>query len=279
MLRRFCCLLLITLFIYGSALAQNKVRMGCVTFAKETTKIAFSQLRDYLAKDLQMNVELTCHTTYAGIIRDLIDDKVDVAMLSPLVLLRTQSARRLRPLAYGIFRSSGYFSYKSVILVRQSSPFTSLRELAGKRLAFVDPNSTSGYHIPKRALQRVGVKLGDLKKVEFYGNHIDAIKALLAGQVDAAATFEDLVERNDVLAKDTRKIRRLWTSNFVIPADCFATTSKVSLPLRKKLRSALLAYFAAQRNGEVPLNKLYEGFVPGDPTLYDELKVFLGPGL
>ena len=279
MLRKLSCLLLMTLVICGFALAQNKVRMGCVTFAKETTKIAFTQLRDYLAKDLQMDVELTCHTTYAGIIRDLIDDKVDVAMLSPLVLLRTQSARRLRPVAYGIFRSSGYFSYKSVILVRQDSPFTSLRELAGKRVAFVDPNSTSGYHIPKRALQRVGIKLGDLKKVEFFGNHVDAIKALLQGRVDAAATFEDLVERNDALVKDKRKIRRLWTSNFVIPADCFATTSRVSLPLRKKLRSALLAYYAAQRNREVPLNKLYEGFVPGDPTLYDELKVFLGPGL
>ena len=279
MFRRSFCITLLVLTVLGPVRAQDRVRMGCVTFAKETTKIAFTQLKDYLAQDLAMEVELTCHTTYAGIIRDLIDDKVDVAMLSPLVLLRTQSARRMRPVAYGIFRSSGFFSYKSVILVAQNSPFTSLSDLADKRMAFVDPNSTSGYHIPKRALQRAGVKLGHLKKVEFYGNHVDAIKALLEDKVDAAATFEDLVERNEILRKDRKKLRRLWTSNFVIPADCFATTTRVSLRLRKRLRSALLAYFAAQRERHVPQNELYEGFVPGDPTLYDELKVFLGPGL
>lgn len=277
---RYLCSLFLTLLLgLSTSLAADKLRMGCVTFAKEQTRQAFSQMRDYLARDLAMEVTLSCHTSYAGIIRDLVDDKLDAAMLSPLVLLKTQSARRMRPVAYGIFRSSGYFSYKSVILVAQNAPFVSLADLKGKRVAFVDPNSTSGYHIPRRALQRAGVKLGDLKKVEFLGNHVDAVKALMEGRTDAAATFEDLVERNATLTKHRKKVRRLWTSNFVIPADCFATTTQVPLRVRKKLRSSLLAYFAAQRDGSAEKNSLYEGFVPGDPTLYDELKKFLGPGM
>jgi len=257
---------------------EAAVRFGCVTFAKDRTLQAFTLLAQYLTADLGRPVELVPFQGYGEIIRALLDDRLDMAMLSPLVMLKTQTARRLRPVAYGIFRSSGLFSYKSVILVRQDDPAASLSDLKGKRVAFVDPNSVSGYHIPRRALERAGVRLSDLGRYSFAGNHVDALAALVDGRADGAATFEDLTETADTTAAARRDVRRLWTSDFVIPADCFATTPRVPAALRRQLRDALLSYFGAQREGRYAQNPLYEGFVPGDPSLYDELKRFLGTG-
>jgi phosphonate transport system substrate-binding protein len=72
-------------------------------------------------------------------------------------------------------------------MVRSSSPYRTLADLKGKKIAFVDFNSTSGYIFPRRAMRNQGIDPDN-----FFGDAImaggatQAAMALVNGRVDAA---------------------------------------------------------------------------------------------
>lgn len=83
--------------------------------------------------------------------------------------------------------------YYSAIIVKEDSSIKTLRDLDGKKIAFVDPNSTSGYLYPMSMLYKAFE--GEEKCThEFLGKHSAAVKALAEGKFDAAAVWADSPE-------------------------------------------------------------------------------------
>jgi len=86
----------------------------------------------------------------------------------------------------------GTISYISVLVVRADSGITTMEQLRGKSLAWADPNSTSGYLIPRFALRQggIGVEPGQyFSRTGFAGGHEQAVVAVLQRQYDAAVTW------------------------------------------------------------------------------------------
>src|SRR5205814_8459404 len=86
-------------------------------------------------------------------------------------------------------------SYSSQILVRADSGINDLNGLKGKKFAFVDPLSASGYVYPTLAIKN---KTGQEPKtffgtdnITFAGGHPQAATFLYQKKVDGAATFID----------------------------------------------------------------------------------------
>ena len=50
--------------------------------------------------------------------------------------------------------------YYAVVVTRADSGLTSLEDLEGRSLAYADPNSTSGYLVPRAELTRSGINDG-----------------------------------------------------------------------------------------------------------------------
>ncbi len=75
--------------------------------------------------------------------------------------------------------------HRGVLLVRDDATITSVAGLAGARVAYVDPASTTGHLLAARAFTEAGVRVD----ATFTGGHAQAIDALLAGRVTAAATY------------------------------------------------------------------------------------------
>lgn len=57
---------------------------------------------------------------------------------------------------------SGVPEYRSVIVARKDSGVTDLASLVGRKFAFEDPGSTSGYLMPRDALEQAGLPLAQL---------------------------------------------------------------------------------------------------------------------
>jgi phosphonate transport system substrate-binding protein len=160
-------------------------------------------------------------------------------------------------------------------MVPSHSPIKSLTDLSGRRMAFVDIMSASGYVVPKEALVRAGVTGSKNVQAQFYDNHVDAVQAVLSGKADAVATYDLIFNDSKNLAQRRHKLKVLWTGEFVIPSDAFVATDAVSAADQQRIRVALLSYFADQERGLYPKNGVYEGFVSADPNLYNDLKRFL----
>lgn len=84
-----------------------------------------------------------------------------------------------------VLREGGAEGYTGVVLVRAEGPVRAVGDLAGKRIAYVDPFSTSGFVFPAKMLADASVA----PVPEFAGGHEEALARLRAGGVEAAATY------------------------------------------------------------------------------------------
>lgn len=84
--------------------------------------------------------------------------------------------------------------YVGEIVVTSDSKLKTVGDLTGKRIAYTDEFSTSGFLLPAALVASQGVK----PKAVFAGSHEAAVAALRAGDVDAAATY------GGVAAKDAK---------------------------------------------------------------------------
>lgn len=80
----------------------------------------------------------------------------------------------------------GKSTYQAQILARQDSKIQNLDDLTGKRIAFVDPASLSGYLLPMKLIKDAGIKIGE---TVFAMKHDNVVAMIYQGQVDAGATF------------------------------------------------------------------------------------------
>jgi len=79
------------------------------------------------------------------------------AVLESLFNLLRMPAGQLEP--WIVAERKGERQVSSVIFVAADSPIADLRDLAGKRIAFESPRSTSAYAIPRAMLERAGLGL------------------------------------------------------------------------------------------------------------------------
>lgn len=94
-----------------------------------------------------------------------------------------------------------YGTYNSVFLARRTDKITRLGELAGKRFAFNEPLSQSGWAAPKVHLDKRGVALGPLLQT---GAHRLSAEAVAGGHADFTALDAHtwhLLKRHSTLGK------------------------------------------------------------------------------
>lgn len=73
----------------------------------------------------------------------------------------------------------GVREYRTLFFVRKDSPIKTISDLKGKTIVFEDPESTSGYFMPKAELKRMGMTplpLDERKEIK------DAVRYLFAGE-------------------------------------------------------------------------------------------------
>lgn len=80
----------------------------------------------------------------------------------------------------------GASTYQSQFIAKADGPIKTISDLAGKKVAFVDPASTSGFLLPKKTLNDKGIKPAQ----EVFAMKHDAVVSMIyQGQVDGGATF------------------------------------------------------------------------------------------
>lgn len=187
----------------------EKLREQGVALAKE------------LQEKLQIPVNIYLSKNYMGLVEAMRTKKVDFAFFSSATFVYAEQQAHAKVLLKTVWHEPYYYS---TIITSAKSGLRKLQDLKGKRLAFVDEKSSSGYLYPLVALQKLGLKSSDFKEVVFSGNHQASIQYLESGKVDAAAVFSD--DESGKLgawvqfAKDPKKIRIIWTSE-PIPNDPF----------------------------------------------------------
>ena len=158
----------------------------------------YQPLMDYLTKELGVKVTLRIAQDYAAVIEGQRAGQIHIGFYGPASYARaTMVGAEIEPVAIEV-NADGTKGYYSVFYVKKDSPYRTVEDLKGKNLGLVDPNSTSGFNVPRYSLDKMGINPEEFfGKVVNTGSHENAIIALQQGTVDVAANWwNDEAESN-----------------------------------------------------------------------------------
>lgn len=134
-------------------------------------------------------LELVLAPDYAECVNMLGRGELEVAWLGLGSYLRHRHRVPMRLLVRPLWQ--GQEGYAGIIFTVEGSGLRTLAQLRGRRLAFVDPESASGYLYPARLLAEAGLDLRrDFAGIDFLGSHDAVLMSVLLGESDAGAVFE-----------------------------------------------------------------------------------------
>jgi phosphonate transport system substrate-binding protein len=169
------------------------IRYGIMGGENEADRLGrFEGYRALIERTFGVPTRLFPASDYAGVMQGLSAKQLDLAALGPSgyagAWMDTDGG--IEPLTI-TQQGDGSISYVSVLVVRADSGITSLEQMRGRSLAWADPNSASGYLIPRFQLRRlgIGVESGQyFGRTGFAGGHEQGVVAVLQRQYDGAVT-------------------------------------------------------------------------------------------
>jgi phosphate/phosphite/phosphonate ABC transporter binding protein len=257
----------------ASPYANQVLKLGRIPFTNPTAMVQkHNKFLEYLTKKLGVKqVRLQTASDYNGIMNLLVKGDIDIAWLASNISVEARNNPDIQLLVKPIRFGTDY--YRGIIIARQDSGIRSLSDLKGKKFAWVEKESASGYTFPKALLLEGGVDPEkDFAEASFLGKHDAVVLNVLLGKYDAGACYDDA--RNTL--HDKAKIDELTI---------LATTEKISnepivcrknLPadLIEKIKQAFLELNNKTPEGREIIDDLtdVQGFVPANQKDYDYIE-------
>jgi phosphonate transport system substrate-binding protein len=133
-------------------------------------------------------------------------------------------------------------SYRVVTLVRADSPFQSVADLKGKRVAHTSATSNSGNLAPRAFFPGLGLTPDADYRVVYSGGHDRSVMGVNAGDYDAAPVASDVFNRMVARGQVRREnFRIIWQSD-PFPTSSFALSHDLRPELAERIRKCFFDY-------------------------------------
>ncbi len=206
-------------------------RVGLLGGENEADRLRNNEcFRDAMEERLGVPVEMFPAPDYAGVIQGLVAGQLDYASLgaSGYAAIHLQDPEAVEPIFVSA-EADGSLGYIAAMYVRSDSDIHALEDMEGYSLAYADPNSTSGYLIPRAELRAADIDDAEFfSRTGFGGGHEQAVIAVLEGQYDAGVTWVsgqgdpadgytrgNLRRMIDNGLLDMADLRVIWESNLI----------------------------------------------------------------
>lgn len=256
----------------------NALKVGIIPFEDaDTLKSAFAPFAKFLGqKSGFKDGEVFVTPEYSGILQALRADQIDCAYLNPLSYVLAleefkSSPEHLIPLAMPYFH--GKLTYRGDVFARADSGINTIKDFKGKKFAFGDVTSTSGYLYPAGMMKAAGLDPDkDVQKVNITGPA--GVLAVFNKNVDGGAIFEGGI---DLALKDPaqKKQIKVIAKTEPIPNGMFVARGNLDPQVLTKLQQALQD-INTDPAGKAALKAVPSGgwdkIVPADDKIFDPVR-------
>jgi len=252
----------------------------------DTLEAKTKPLEKLLGDRLGIPVHVTVSPDYNTIVEAMASKQVDVGFLPPNAYVLAHDNKKaadllLQAQRFGVDDATGQPTtekvdfYKAMIVVMKDSPIKTLADLKGKKIGWQNVTSSAGYVFPAAELKEAGVDPDkDVQGITIKG-HDAALMALLNGQVDAVANFQDA--RNTVATDvpDVFEKTRVLHFTAKIPNDTVSVRSDMDQSWRDKISQAFIDITNDTEGAQI-IKDIYThvGYIKGDDKNFEPVREY-----
>ncbi|WP_455210194.1 phosphate/phosphite/phosphonate ABC transporter substrate-binding protein [Kaarinaea lacus] len=260
-------------YSFSTVAANDKGQLTiCIhPFASSTVLYqSFTPLAEYLSEKIGESITLHIAKDYESHITAIGTNKFGIGYMGPasyINLVDRYGEKRI----LGRQAIDGKPVFQGKVIVRQDSKITGLADLAGKRFAFGDPNSTMSHLVPRYMLLEAGISVRDLAEYKFLGNHTNVALGVLSGDFDAGAVKEATFYKYE-----QRGLKAIATTP-ALSEHLFVASDSMPESTVNLLRSALLAAHESEQGLRAihAIKSNISAFVPAQNSDYNNLRTIL----
>ena len=283
-------LLIASAALVPAASAQGITQFNIGILGGENAQDRLTNQECYRARieaELGVPVKVFTPADYDGVIQGLLGGTLDMAWLGASgyakIFLTNGDAVEVVLTKQNVDGSTGYYS---IGFARKDSGITSLEGAKGKKFAFAEPNSTSGYLVPGAEMVASVGKLEEFfSEVKFSGGHEQSIVGVANGDFDAAVAWADGLgnwedgynsgafrRASDAGLVDMNDLVEIWKSKLIpegpmvvrkaLPQDVKDKVTRLTADLHETDKKCAYGVAAGEAKDFVPVTHAeYEGVV------------------
>jgi len=244
----------------------------------ETITESSKEMITFLEKETGLFFSTSVPTNYITVVESFGSDRADVAFMNSFGYLLANEKYKANAELRVIRYNDSY--YRGQIIASAASGITKIEDLQGKRVAYTDPSSTSGYLLPSKMLKDKNIIP---ENTVFAMKHDNVVTMIYQGQVDAGATYYSPPGPNGEI-KDARarvltqfpdveeKIKIIALTDS-IPNDPIVFRNGIEDSIKKKIIDALLKYIKTEE-GKTIFKNMYgmDGIIITNDRDYNGLR-------
>jgi len=201
----------------------------------------YEPLAGYLSKKIEIHIKLKVLTHYGNIIDNFVSHHLDAAFFGSFTYALAHVKLGVEPIARPV-NIDGSSTYYGLIFVRKDSGIRSIKDMQGKRFAFVDRATTAGYLLPLAFFKKHGIEDYQtfFKETYFTGTHQSAIYDVLNKKAEIGAAKNTIFYR--LAAKDKRLLNELvlLARSPDVPENGLAVRKDIDNTIKLKLKHTLI---------------------------------------
>lgn len=234
-------------------------------------------VKKYLEANTPYKFKVVIPANFIAVVEAFGTARADIASLNTYGYMlahdRYGAEARLTVIRYG------ESTYQGEFLARAGGPIRKLEDLNGRKFAYVDPASVSGYMLPLKIFRERKIKP---KQTMFAMTHDNAVSMVYQGQVDGAAAFYSPPEKG--IMQDARrlvktqhpdveeKVKILELTN-PIPNDPIIFRKDMPEEMKKKIVEAMLKFAGTEEGKQAMVSwSSVNGLIPATDKDYDQVR-------
>ena len=254
----------------GTKAAETPVRFGLTAAVARENLDLYDRLEKYLGRKIGRPVEFVQRRSYREAIDLLENGENDFSWICSYPYAKYRNGNIFALMAVPVF--DGKPLYRSYIIVNKHSSFKTIADFKGRVFAFSDPDSNTGYIVPRQMIRDLGSNPDTFFRYTFFTySHTETIEAVAQHVADGAAVdsyvWDYLSRRDPGITNGTKIIQRSVSYGF--PPLVYRIG--IDDGLRERMINALLTMDKDPEGRKLLHELMLDRFVAGTSSLYDNV--------